>query len=295
MAPQQKEALLFSIQKATLRLVNDRVQVNDATLKWKEQAEITLRGSSRLAEEWEVFAHASRVPLREFLSAYWQPRLTGLLSGDAEVRGRAGEAAITWKADVVLSDGVLTGLPVLEKLATYTRAERFKRVVLDVAKAHVSPVQGGYRFENIIVRSNGLLRLEGMLKLVNEQIEGTFMLGVTPETLRWIPGAESRVFIESNPQGPPGLLWTHLRIEGPLTAPQEDLSSRLLGAAGMSLVFDTPGAILEKGTDVLLKPILGEEVSKAPSQILNGTSKTIEQGVKAGTNLLNKVVPIFGK
>ena len=214
--------------------------------------------------------------------------------GDGKVKrydGRTGE----WKADVALKDGVISSLPILDKLATYTRMERFKRLALDIATASVSPrSSGGTRLEKIVVQSNGLLRIEGTLNLLpGDGIEGEFMVGVTPETLRWLPGAQNRVFIEMNPQGPPGLNWARVKVVGTRTAPQEDLSSRLLGAAGMSLLLDTPGAIVDKASETLLKPMLGEDAAKLPGAIINGTTKTLEEGVKTGSDLINKVIPLF--
>jgi hypothetical protein len=173
--------------------------------------------------------------------------------------------------------------------------ERFKRLALDIATTSVNPHRsGGTRLEKIVIQSNGLMRLEGTLTLLQgDAIEGDFMVGVTPETLRWLPGAQNRVFIESNPQGPPGLNWARVKVAGTRAAPQEDLSSRLLGAAGMSLLLDTPGAIVNTASETLLKPVLGEDAAKLPGAIINGTTKTLEEGVKTGTDLLNKVIPIF--
>jgi len=119
------------------------------------------------------------------------------------------------------------------------------------------------------------------------------MVGVTPETLKWIPGAESLVFTQTNPNGPPGLLWTRVRIAGPIDAPQEDLTSRLIGGAGMSLLFDTPGKVVNQGAETLLKPLLGEDAAKMPGQILNGASGLLENSVKSGSGLLQNVLPLF--
>ena len=107
------------------------------------------------------------------------------------------------------------------------------------------------------------------------------------------PGANSRVFVESNPGAPPGLQWTRVRIVGTLDAPMEDLSSRLIGAAGMSLLLDTPGAIVGQGAETLLKPVLGEGAAKLPGKVISGASGVIENGVNAGAGLLKSVLPIF--
>jgi len=78
-----------------------------------------------------------------------------------------------------------------------------------------------------------------------------------------------------------------------LDAPQEDLSSRLIGAAGMSLLFDTPGAVVGQGAELLLKPVLGDDAAKIPGKVMNGASRVLENGVNAGSGLINKVLPIF--
>lgn len=290
----QKEPLKLDIGRASFRLTDEKLQISESTLRWKDRSKGTLRGSVRFGGEWQMFAHAEQVPAAEFLSEEWQKHLSGHFEGDAELSGAEGQP-MNWKVDVALKNGVLSSLPILDKLATYTRMERFKRLALDIATATVNPHRsGGTRLEKIVIQSNGLMRLEGTLTLLpGDAIEGDFMVGVTPETLRWLPGAQNRVFIESNPKGPPGLNWAHVKVTGTRTAPQEDLSSRLLGAAGMSLLLDTPGSIVNQASDTLLKPVLGQDAAKLPSQILNGTTKTFEEGVKNGADLINKVIPLF--
>lgn len=292
--PNQKEPLKLDITRAAFRVTDDRLHLIESTLRWKERSQVELRGSLKFIQgDWQVALHATQVPVGEFLTADWQPRLSGHLEGDLEMSGSPGQPVV-WKADAALKGGVLTALPLLDKLATYTRMDRFKRLALDIATASLRPQNGGMHLEKIIVQSNGLMRIEGTLTLLpGDAIDGQFMVGVTPETLRWLPGAQNRVFIESYPQGPPGLNWARVKVAGTRAAPQEDLSSRLLGAAGMSLLLDTPGTLVDKASDTLLKPILGQDAAKLPGQLLNDTTRTLEQGVKTGTDLLNKVIPIF--
>ena len=292
-APEQKEPLQFDLTRATLRIGESQFQISDAALRWKLASEATLRGSLKYETgAWQTFIHLKAVPLDEFLDAWWKPRLSGKVEGDVEVSG-ARNVSPSWKADLALKEGALTGLPILEKLVTYTNTQRFKRLVLDTCSATFRPQGDSLRIENIIVQSNGLLRIEGTLQIRGRALEGDFMLGVTPETLSSIPGANSRVFVENNPGSSPGLKWARVRIAGTLDAPQEDLSSRLIGAAGMSLLFDTPGAVVGQGAELLLKPVLGDDAAKIPGKVMNGASSVIENGVNAGSGLINKVLPLF--
>lgn len=291
--PEQKQPLKLTIDKATLRATEGQLQLSDASLLWKESATATLRGSMKLGPgSWQTTAHVQSVPVAEFLSAYWKQRLSGTLKGDIEFSGSTeGTPATAWKTDAILENGVLQGLPLLDTLAGYTRAERFKRLVLDICQASVRPQGDALHVHNIIVQSNGLLRIEGTLTIRGPALEGELMVGVTPETLRWIPGAQNRVFVESHPKGPPGLQWTRVRVAGTMDAPQEDLTNRLLGGAGMALVFDTPGQILNQATDALLKPVLGKDGAKIPGQVMQEAGGVLESGVKTGVDLLNNLLP----
>lgn len=293
--PGQTEPLKLEIKKAGFRLTESKLQLLESTLEWKDRSTATLRGSVKFGSgDWDAAIHAANVPVAEFLDEYWRLRLTGRLEGDLDLSGSRG-SPMNWRADVALKGGELNALSILDQLATYTRMDRFKRLALDIATATVTPrADGGTHLEKIVVQSNGLLRIEGTLDLLaGEVISGEFMVGVTSEALRWLPGAESGVFVEKNPQGPPGLNWARVRVAGTRAAPQEDLSARLLGAAGMSLLIETPGVIVNQASDMLLKPVLGEDAAKLPGQLLDGGTKTLESGVKAGSDLINKVLPIF--
>jgi hypothetical protein len=232
------------------------------------------------------------VPMDEFLNDWWDQRLTGQVEGDLEFSGSRNQP-LRWKAEVALKNGVLQGLPLLEKLVTYTKIHRFNRVVLDICSASFRPQDDALRVEKIVVQSSGLLRIEGSMTVRGRAIEGDFMVGVTPEALVAIPGANNRVFVEGNPGGAPGLQWTRVRIAGTLDAPQEDLSSRLIGAAGMSLLLDTPEKLVNQGAETLLKPVLGEDAAKMPGKLIEGATGVLENGVKAGTGIINKVLPVF--
>src|SRR5690606_17290344 len=122
---------------------------------------------------------------------------------------------------------------------------------------------------DLVLQSDGLTRLEGSFVLKDRQItEGQFRLGVTPGTLRWIPGAEQKVFTHAEN----GFLWTPLEISGSLDQPRENLSARLAGGAVESLVEDAP-----------------RQATDAAKKILRDPSSTIDTGKK----LLDSLVPLL--
>jgi len=115
----------------------------------------------------------------------------------------------------------------LEEVATFTQLPQFKRMPLQEFSGDYTWVDGQLTLTNMVAESKGLLRLEGSCVLAADgKIEGTVRLGVTPQTLQWMPGSRERVFtIAQN-----GYLWTDVHVSGTLQNMQEDLSARLANA-----------------------------------------------------------------
>jgi hypothetical protein len=144
-------------------------------------------------------------------------------------------------------------------------------LTLDDARTKWHWKKGEILLTDLVLSSDGLVRLEGSLSIRGQQLEGVFRLGLAPGTLATIPGAETDVFSP----GERGLLWTPLRITGDLSDPKEDLTDRLIAAAGLRM-FDL---IPESGVIVIkfTQSIIGESSSKT----LEKGTKLIEEGSKA--------------
>lgn len=290
--PAQTVPMKLNLVRASSRLSREDLHLKEATLKWLDAGEITARGHLRpLDGTWDAAAHIIGIPLRECLNEDWRLRLSGQVDGEVNVNGSRISAPVI-SGNLALKEGVLTALPILDRLAAYTGVERFKRLVLDIATTDLRITGETRQFDKVVVQSNGLLYLSGSLSIQAGQMNGHFMLGVTPETLKWIPGAQQHVFTASNPTGPAGMLWTPLQITGTMEAPREDLSGRLAAAAGRALL-DAPGEIVGQGSQLLLKPVLGDKAAALPGEVLKGatdtTGKAVESGVKTGVQLLEGI------
>ncbi|TDU70985.1 hypothetical protein EI77_02103 [Prosthecobacter fusiformis] len=288
MLPAQLQPVKLNLTRASVRLSREELQLKEASLKWLDAGEITARGHLRPQEgTWEVSTHIAGIPLQECLTEDWRIRLSGFIEGDLTARGsRTATPVITGQVDI--RQGILTALPVLDQLASYTGVERFKRLVLDVATSQVSITGRTRQFEKVILQSNGLLYLNGNLKVEGDQIDGNFMLGVTPETLKWIPGAGQHVFTATHPTGPVGMMWTPLRITGTLQAPREDLSTRLAAAVG-KVLLDAPGQVVNKGSELLIAPVLGKDAAALPNEAIKGATDTTGKAVDTGVKLLEGI------
>ena len=147
---------------------------------------------------------------------------------------------------------------------------------------------GTWYFSNLVLASEGLIRLEGSLSLRGRDLDGTFRLGLPPGTLSRIPGAETVVFLP----GERGLLWTNLRVTGTLDKPREDLTERLIAAAGARMFELLP----ETGEKVIrYSHTLATEA--VPKVIEEGT-RVIEQGqdiIQGATGIIDGLLGIPGK
>ena len=224
------------------------------------------RATKRLTLDGEL----TGVKCGELMNEDWARRLSGQLRSDFVVQSSAGQTAAN--GHMVLENGVLTALPVLDVLAAYLDTSRFRTLMLSEARADWRWQDGALVFDPIVLASESQVRLEGRLTIRERQLDGDFMLGVAPGTLAALPGAETHVFMP----GARGMLWAPMRVTGTLDKPREDLGDRMIAAAGLRLLQTIPGS----GGEKVLKfsrTVLGDE----PQQAIEKGVKIIEEGNRA--------------
>lgn len=264
-----------------------RVFLTESRSKVYKRGELTLRGEVE-GGDFGFFGVLSDVRSEELVPEDWQKRITGDLTTKFKVQSDQG-GAIT-RGELELQKGVLTALPVLDRIAAYANTRRFRR--LNLSEARLKFWRKGSRLEltEIVFASEGLVRVVGALSVVEGRLDGRFRVGVMPGTLAHIPGAETKVFL----RGENGLLWSPLRITGTLDNPKEDLSNRMIVAAGermfelvpetgkMALKFahetatDLPQAVLDAG-----RGVLGEDIKP-----LDGGVEIIREGLGGVLDLI---------
>jgi len=298
-----KKAYRVSIDGGDVRLPwgwAPPVKIDQMRLRWQDgelfltEANATLWKHGRLQAdgEWNqrtglgaFQGTATDLDCADLLNADWAKRLTGKAESTFTLEMRGGGPVARGKLQV--RDGVLTALPFLDSLAAYADTQRFR--VLPLSEAHTSweYENHGVIFRDLVIGSEGLVRIEGTLAIRDRRLDGTFRLGLAPGTLARIPGAETDVFLP----GERGLLWAPLRITGTLDDPKEDLTARLIAAAGMRM-FDV---LPETGQRVLKfsRSVVDQvPLEKGIEAVEKGVEKGVETGVKAidkADDLLNGV------
>lgn len=213
----------------------------------------------------------------DLLDEDWARRLTGQLMADYTVRdiGDGPRAHGTLE----LRDGVLTALPLLDTLSAYADVRRFRELTLHEARCDWEWADGRLVLRNLRLASEGLVRLEGTLAMDRDgELDGELRLGLAPGTLSRIPGAESVVFRP----GERGLLWASLKVSGNVNNPREDLTRRLIAAAGARLFEVLP----DSGERVLRHA--GTLIGDLPPDALDRALEAIGGGGETGKKILRE-------
>lgn len=218
----------------------------------------------------------SSIDIDELVQGDWRDRLAGTIHGPVRVVGAPG--ALVYEGTLNVTDGVVESIPVLKRIAQYTRSERFERLVLNQAKTDFRREGERLELRNLVLQSDGLVRVEGRVDLVGEQLVGDLSVGVVPGTMRWIPGAERLVFTEERN----GFLWAPLKLAGTTTSPHEDLSARLIAAAGETVAGELPEGLIDAA-----KQLLG------PSGSRSGAPPPSEELLDQGKRVLDLLTPFL--
>lgn len=263
----------IALDEVSARVTPDTIFLNSATGTFHEGARLAVEGDVSRSRPTEV---ALDVTFRELDAAKvlpedWLKRLRGVLSGEITVTGEPGK--LREAGTIRLENGILEGLPVLDKIAAYSKTDNFRRLILREAEARFTREGGRLDVPALVLESTGLIRIEGGFALEDSVIDGTFQVGVTPGALRWIPGAEQKVFTRS--EG--GYLWTTMRISGPMGEVREDLTARLVKGAVERAALLVPDKVVE------MVPAAGD----AAEGVIEGA----KEAIRTGRELLKELNP----
>jgi hypothetical protein len=216
-----------------VRLQQRVVYLTDANLRLGASGALRASGEvGGASAPFDMQLEWKDVDSRDVLDASWKERLEGRLAGEAHVLGRDGRPPVT-TGHFELTDGLLKGLPVQKQIAKFTQTPQFERVPLQKVSGDCTHDGTTLVVKNFVAESQGLLRVEGDCTIgVGEALDGVFQVGVTSQSLQWLPGSREKVFVTSRD----GYLWTTVKIGGTLQSPSEDLSSRLAQAMGEQVI-----------------------------------------------------------
>ncbi len=252
----------LTIEQFRLRLQEDVWFLTEASLRRGEAGRIELSGEIggprqpvNLRAEW------NQLEARDLLDNVWRERLQGQVAGVADFTGGGGKPIRT-AGRYVVTEGSLEGIPMQRQIARFTRSPQFERIPLHEWSGDFVVEEGATTVENFVLESRGLVKLTGRIQIdADQSLRGTLRIGLTPQTLHWLPGSRERVFTDSEN----GYLWTDLEVGGTVENPTEDLSDRLIAAtaeevidAGVQLIDEAPDRARDAVKDIydLFSPLL---------------------------------------
>jgi hypothetical protein len=252
------------LNRAKLRWQDGQVFLNSATASAWNDGRFEGSGEYDVATgRYSLEGDVTGVKCENVFSEDWAKRFIGDMNSDFTLGNPSGSLEARGRLEVL--NGTLTALPALDALAAYADTRRFRVLSLSEARTDWNWKKGEIFLSDLVMASEGLARLEGSIFIRGRELDGTFRLGLAAGTLATIPGAETDVFSP----GERGLVWAPLRITGTLDDPKEDLTDRLVAAAGLrmfdvipetgekvirfsrSLLGDTPANTLDRGAQII--------------------------------------------
>jgi hypothetical protein len=249
----------LTVSSYRTRIQGSVFYLTDASLRLGDAGKISasgeFAGASELRVQWE------QVDIAPFLTPEWRGRLSGLIAGTGDLAWPASGPA-TAEGTFRVTEGLVQNIGTLEEVAKFTGAPQFRRMPVQEFSGNYRWTQGNLTLTNLVLESKGLLRVEGTCVIAaGGAIDGKLRIGVTPQTLQWLPGSRERVFTVAQN----GYLWTDLRLGGTLHHMQEDLSARLANAMkdqviheGVKTIEQLPNATKSgvKGVLDILTPLV---------------------------------------
>lgn len=242
--PDQPE---IETRELAMRWKSEELFIDRCSFAIYEDGHVSGAGEISFAGEglFDLDLEVSGIDLDDLVEGKWRERLSGTIEGPVGIHGSPGE--LIYEGMMNVEGAVIESVPVLSLIAEYTRNDRFKRLILSEARTRFRRDGENLELTDLVLQSDGLVRVTGAMTLSGDAIDGAFEVGVTPGTLRWIPGAERKIFLEERE----GFLWAPMRLTGTVSEPREDLSPRLVAAAGEAILEELPEGLLDEARKFL--------------------------------------------
>ena len=208
--------------------------VQDARLR-QDGGELSISGEATRNDKADILFTLIKINVTPYLPDDWRARLHGRLAGEARLLyplTDSATAAPSVSGHLDLQSAQLEALPILAKLADFTKTDQFRRLPLDQLRTDFRYENHVLTLTNFILETKQLIKVTGHLTRTGDQLDGTFQIGITPGPLQYIPGSQEKVFTTLRD----GYAWAPLHLTGTTDAPREDLTARLATAAGQAVV-----------------------------------------------------------
>jgi hypothetical protein len=196
------------------------------------EEQVSVHGRAGLQQDHGITAAADFISLNvsPWLPEKLRANVRGHFSGHFDYAS-TGTGIETAKASghLALAGGVLHDISAIRTYVAATKSPDPGDLALAVCQTDVKLEQGTISLDNIDVESKGVFQLKGHGSMAKDKsLSGELQLGIADAYLRWLPGAEAKIFTQVD--GPYHVAVIH--ISGSTQKPQQDLSPRILAQIG---------------------------------------------------------------
>ncbi len=246
---------------------SQRANITNCRILSKNKGDLDILGEwDGHSKNWTSSIVVNNVPLDSLLKEDWKQRIQGNLNGSVNLSGHETNLGHV-NGLIRVSNGLITGLPVLDRLAQFCDTSDFRRMPLQKATARFERRDdGAWHFSDIVLESENLMRVIGWVEVSkNDELSGRLSIGLRMNGPWATLFGFKDVFSASN-GSQDGLMWANLNLGGTLDKPEEDLSARLLKAAG--------SRVLNVGSQILGGGVSGiNDVSDVASRLFGKMSR----------------------
>lgn len=250
---------------AELRISPLNLIIDRSDLRFYENSSLSVSGNVEFNDagnEWDIRSNIREVPASEILAEDWIKKLKGTIDVDLELSGAGEDKSVIGKA--MLRDGSIEAMPILDRIDAILGSSKFRKLIFnDFTLSFENGDDQSWDIFHVYVLTSGTACLSGKLNYKDGKVSsGTYMIGVTPETIKWVPllkkeiitnvfqysrdDAFEKVFSTSDrdiPKPPEGFIWAVANVEGDSADPYTaDIRRQFFNFGGASLWGDIMGA-----------------------------------------------------
>jgi len=185
----------------------------------------------KCTKRYELDGKLSGLKCKDVFPSNWQKNLKGEVLTSFSIVPHTQNLPLV-KGHFEIHNGTLEALPILSKMAHYLADSKYRTIQFEKFECDVKKYEDQITLSNILLNSKNLLKVEGDITFNGKNLDGLFQVGLPPEKLSNIPGAETHVFSP----GKDNFSWATVKITGTVDDIKQDLTNRLIEAAGRRMV-----------------------------------------------------------
>lgn len=185
----------FAIDDFNLRTGEGAVYLDHAAMRFHKSGKVQMSGDAQLGDTPKLHFNGvmGGLDLAEVLSTDWVKKFKGIVNGKFKLKSDPAGALVT-SGTLNLRNGSLEAMPVLRRIDTLAGTTRFRKLNFTNVEVEFEQRSDELELGEVLFESSGLGCLKGrMVRSASGTPDGMYMLGVSPDTIKFIPIGRKQV------------------------------------------------------------------------------------------------------